>query len=456
MVAPNRTHDDPVAAVTDEARFLHDRSDDFDPLLDAIGDARFVLIGEASHGTHEFYLHRAQITQQLIEEKGFSAVVVEADWPDAYRVNRYVRGADDDRDADAALAGFKRFPQWMWRNRDVLDFVNWLRMHNDAIPRGGANARGQRKCGFYGMDLYSLNTSIAAVLEYLDKVDHAAATRARYRYSCFEDFGEDPQSYGYAASFDLSASCQEQVLAQLREMQERTVHGLKRDGQCAEDESFYAEQNARLVANAEKYYREMFAGHIDTWNIRDTHMVDTIEALTKHLDKTCDAPTKAVVWAHNSHLGDARATEMGQRGEVNVGQLVRERWPGQSFNVGFTTHTGTVTASHDWGEDAELKSVNPSLAGSVERVMHDTGMPNFMLIFNESSRSRAALTEPRLERAIGVIYRPRTERLSHYFQADLPAQFDAIIHVDTTTAVVPLERSAPFRPLAAETYPTGV
>jgi erythromycin esterase-like protein len=437
-------------AIADECRVLHGRGDDFDPLVDAVGDARFVLLGEASHGTHEFYRARAQITQQLIEEKGFSAVVVEADWPDAYRVNRYVRGADGDDDVDSALSGFIRFPQWMWRNEDVLELVRWLRLHNDALPRGAP------KCGFYGMDLYSLYGSIAAVLEYLDRVDPEAARRARYRYACFEHFAEDPQAYGYAAGFDLGKTCEREVVAQLVDLQRRAAELAKRNGQVAEDEYFFAEQNARLVKNAEEYYRQMFAGRVDTWNLRDGHMVETLDALVRHLDRTRGRTTKAVVWAHNSHLGDARATQMGWGGEVNVGQLCRERWGGAVFNVGFTTHAGTVAAATDWGGPVEEKRINPSLPESYERLLHDAGFPDAMLLFREAPRSAEVLSGHRLERAIGVIYRPESERQSHYFVAELPRQFDAVIHFDQTSPVRPLERRAPFVPEEAETYPSGV
>ncbi|HSU66589.1 MAG TPA: erythromycin esterase family protein [Tepidisphaeraceae bacterium] len=439
-----------IKSVEDASRLLHGRDDDFEPLLDAVGNARLVLIGEASHGTHEFYQTRARITQRLIEDKGFSAVIAEADWPDAYRVNRYVRGTNDDPTAERALSGFERFPQWMWRNQDVLDFVEWLRRHNQTA------ARGRPRCGFYGMDLYSLYTSMAEVLDYLDRVDPQAARRARFRYGCFEQFEEDPQAYGYAAAFDLGGSCQEKVVAQLVDMQRHTAELARRDGQVAEDEAFYAEQNARLAQNAEAYYRQMFAGRIDTWNLRDTHMADTIDALLRHLDRTRGEPARAVVWAHNSHLGDARATQMSVGGEVNVGQLCRQRWGRAVFNIGFTTHTGLVAAATDWGGKVEMKQMLPSLPGSYERLLHDVGFENFMLIFGQSPEAAAALAPERLERAIGVIYRPETERASHYFRASLPRQFDAVIHVDVTSAVWPLEAEAPFEPQKAETYPSGV
>ena len=439
-----------IRAIENACRVLHGRDDDFDALLDAIGDARLVLIGEASHGTHEFCQTRARITRELIQEKRFSAVIAEADWPDAYRVNRYALGMNDDPSAERASSGFERFPQWMWRNQDVLEFVESLRQHNQATPRS------QPRCGFYGMDLYSLYTSMAAVLDYLDRTDPQAARRARFRYGCFEQFEEDPQVYGYAAAFDLDARCQEQVVTQLVEMRRHAAELAKRDGQVAEDEAFYAEQNARLAKKAEAYYREMFAGRVDTWNLRDTHMVETIVTLLDHLDRTRGGPTRAVVWAHNSHLGDARATQASERGEINVGQLCRQRWGRQVFNIGFTTHSGTVAAATDWGGEVEMKQVRPSLSGSYERLLHEVGLQDFMLIFNESTQVAAQLADECLERAIGVIYRPETERLSHYFRASLPRQFDAVIHLDTTTAVWPLEKTAPFEAQKAETYPTGI
>ena len=449
-----RNRSDLAGRLARAAHALEDSPRDYDGLLERIGDARFVLIGEASHGTHEFYDVRAQITRRLVEEKGFNGVVAEADWPDAWRVNRFVRGFDDDGDADAALSGFKRFPQWMWRNTVVLDFVNWLRGHNAAVPRG------RPKTGFYGMDLYSLHGSIHAVLEYLDKVDPEAGRRARYRYGCFEDFGEDPQAYGYAAGFDLGKPCRDQVVQQLMELRARAGEYANRDGRVAEDEYFYAEQNARLVKNAEEYYRQMFEGRVSTWNLRDRHMADTLEALSDYLREHCGR-AKLVVWAHNSHLGDARATEVAEQGELNVGQLARERWGAEAFNVGFSTYTGSVTASADWGGAAEFKRVRPGLPGSYEALFHETGPPRFLL----DLRDRRGLAEdllnelrvPRLQRAIGVIYRPDTERISHYFQARLAEQFDAMIHLDETRALEPLERTAEWGGVTeTETYPSGV
>jgi erythromycin esterase-like protein len=421
---------------------------DYDPLLALIGEARYVLLGEASHGTHDFYQARAQITKRLIEEKGFTAVAVEADWPDAYRVNRYVRSTTYDPDANDALSGFKRFPTWMWRNSVVLDFVEWLRAHNDRL------ASGSPKVGFYGLDLYSLHTSIDAVLGYLKKVDPEAAKRAHYRYSCFDHFGEDTQAYGYAASFDISASCQQEVLTQLAELRERAAAYATRDGHVAKDEFFFAEQNATLIKNAEEYYRAMFSGRVDSWNKRDTHMAETLASLVAYLDRR-GQPAKVAVWEHNSHLGDARATEVGESGELNVGQLVRERYGADAMLIGFTTYQGTVTAASDWDAPAELKHVRPALDDSYELLFHKVDIPRFLLNLRDEAIA-PALRAPRLERAIGVIYRPESERLSHYFHARLSDQFDAVLHFDETRAVKALERSAPHSNEVPETFPSGV
>lgn len=454
-----------VAALKANLKLLHDAAhplrgldEDFDPLLEMIGEARCVLIGEASHGTHEFYDARAGITKRLIEEKGFHAVAVEADWPDAYRVNRFVSGANDDRDADRALSGFKRFPTWMWRNRVVLEFIDWLRQRNKGsatVPVAAADVP-PTATGFYGLDLYSLSASIEAVLSYLDRVDPEAARRARQRYACFEDFGEDSQAYGYAAGIGLKESCEDEVVAQLVDLQERAMQYPRRDGRMAEDEFFSAEQNARLVRNAEQYYRSMFRGRVSSWNLRDTHMMETLRALFRHLANRVSRP-RIVVWAHNSHLGDARYTHMGDMGELNLGQLVREDFGRNAVLVGFSTYTGTVTAASDWGEPAECKRVRPGMRGSYEEVFHELKLPAFLLKMRDEPDVHRELRERRLERAIGVIYRPETERVSHYFHAALSNQFDAVIHYDETRALEPLEPSAAWKGgEPPETFPTGI
>jgi erythromycin esterase-like protein len=437
-----------IRAIRENARAVTGSRYDFDPLIELAGNSRFALLGEASHGTHDFYHSRAQLTERLIEEKRFSAVAVEADWPDAYRVNRYVRGRSDDADAVEALGSFRRFPTWMWRNTDVVEFVAWLREYNDALPEGA------RKVGFYGLDLYSLHSSARAVLDFLDKVDPEAARRARYRYSCFEHFGEDTQAYGYAASFGLSKSCEDEAVNQLVEMQKRAGDLASRNGRVDPDAFFMAEQNARLVKNAERYYRSMFSSRVESWNLRDQHMVETLDALVNHLGASS---AKIAIWAHNSHLGDARATEMGDHGEVNVGQLVRQRYGEDAVLAGFTTYSGTVTAASNWDAPAERKRVRPALAGSYEDLFHVTEVPGFSLMLRGADWLSGVLNRPRLERAIGVIYLPESERVSHYFNARLADQFDAVIHLDQTRAVEPLERTSQWQTgELPETYPFAV
>ncbi len=436
--------------VRDAAVPLTGAAGDYQPLLDLIGDARFVLLGEASHGTHEFYRERAQITKRLILEKGFRFVAVEADWPDAYRVNRFVRGQGADADAVDALGGFRRFPAWMWRNADVLDFIGWMREYNDAL------APERPRAGFYGLDLYSMHASIEAVLEYLDKVDPAGADRARHRYACFENFGEDPQEYGYSAGLGLSDTCEREVIEQLLDLQRRAAEYARRDGRIASDEFFYAEQNARLVRNAEEYYRVMFRGRVSSWNLRDRHMAETLEALADYFDAR-EPGAKFAVWAHNSHLGDARATQMGRQGELNLGQLVRERWGNDCRLIGFSTYAGTVTAASNWGGPAERKRVRPALPQSYEGLFHQADVPRFQLTLKDRGKLAHILAEPMLERAIGVIYLPESELASHYFYASLPRQFDAILHFDHTRAVEPLERTSEWNiGEPAETFPSGI
>ena len=425
-----------------------------DVLEDLIGDARVVLIGESSHGTHEFYQARAEITKWLIEHKGFNAVAAEADWPDAYRVNRYARGLGEDSTPEEALRGFQRFPAWMWSNTVVRDFVGWLRWHN-----GRCTADGREQTGFYGLDLYSLHRSTQEVISYLDTVDPQAAARARTRYACFDhSAGDDGQAYGYAAAFGAGASCERQAVEQLVEMQRNALEYLAKDGQLAEDELFYAQQNAVTVRNSEEYYRGMFRGRVTSWNMRDKHMAETLNALMAHLDRHGGAePARIVVWAHNSHVGDARATEVSADGQLTVGQLAREQYGEQSRLIGFSTFSGTVTAASDWGGVAERMAVRPALVGSIEELLHETGKSSFIVPMHDGSLAAKALEVVRLGRAIGVIYRPETERQSHYFHVRPSDQFDAMIHIDRTRALEPLEPTSLWiAGETPETYPSGL
>jgi erythromycin esterase-like protein len=437
-------------AVRRQAHPLTGDHRDYDALLARIGDARIVLLGEASHGTHEFYSERARITRRLIAEHGFVALAIEGDWPDAYRVNRYIGGAREDGDAEEALRGFRRFPTWMWRNAEVLDLVGWLRSHNDGLPPTA------RRAGFYGLDLYSLGASMEAVIAYLDTQDPAAAARARARYECLQPYSGESASYGQAVLLGVSEPCRRRVLEQLVELRHQAGTYVRSDGLAAQDEQFFAEQNASVVANAEEYYRTMFGERAESWNMRDRHMADTLDHLVAHLDRH-GGTARVVVWAHNSHVGDARSTDMAQRGELNIGQLMRERHRGEVVSVGFTTYAGTVTAASEWGAPAERKRVRHALPGSYEALLHATHIPAFLLCPLTAGDSARALREPRLERAIGVIYRPDTERQSHWFAASVAQQFDALVHIDSTRAVEPLERTSTWElGEPPETYPSGI
>ncbi len=405
-------------------------------LLDRIGDARVVLLGEATHGTSEFYLMRARITRELVEHRGFTIVAAEADWPDAARIDHYVR--DLEHPAPDWVA-FTRFPTWMWRNHEFRELVEWMREWNRGLDP-------ERRVGFYGLDLYSLHTSIAAVLAYLDEVDPEAAEVARLRYGCLTPWESDPATYGHAALSGSYRSCEKDVVEMLQDLLDQRLRYLGADGERYLD----AVQNARLVANAERYYRVMYFGGPESWNLRDRHMFSSLRRVLEARGTS----SRAVVWAHNSHLGDARATEMSARGELNLGQLCRERFGGRCYSVGFGTDHGTVAAARNWGEPMEIRRVRPSDSRSYERVCHETGIPRFLLGLRAAGETREALLEPRLERAIGVIYRPETELPSHYFAAHLPLQFDEWIWFDETRAIQPLETHEVAG--LPDTYPFGL
>ena len=433
-----------VELVRDAAEPLPDLADPaFPAFIDRFADARVVLLGEATHGTSEFYRARARITRRLIERHGFRIVAVEADWPDAEAIDRYVRhrpAAAPDRPV------FARFPSWMWRNTDVQDFVSWLREHNAGIQDPRA------RTGFYGLDLYALNASIEAVVDYLERTDPAAAQVARERYGCLTPWQRDPATYGRAALSAGYGACEQEVLAALRELLDKRLDHVGHEG----DEFLDAVQNARLVAAAEQYYRTIYYAGEESWNLRDTHMFDTLEQVLRA--RGPDA--RAVVWAHNSHVGDAAATEMGiARGQLNIGQLARERWGGAAVLIGFGTDRGTVAAATDWGGVMEIKTVRPARRDSYERLCHEAGKEPFLLDLRPghvADELRRELAPPRLERAIGVIYRPESERWSHYFEASLPRQFDAWLWFDETRAVTPLPTAAERSEGAPDTYPFGL
>ena len=411
----------------------------FGRLFDRFADARVVLLGEASHGTSEFYRARDAISRRLVAAHGFTIVAVEADWPDARTIDRHVRHTATRRPEEPA---FQRFPSWMWRNTDVDRFVGWLHAHNRALPVA-------RQAGFYGLDLYSMNTSIQAVIEYLDSVDPDAAAVARRRYGCLMPWSKEPAEYGHMAVTAGYAVCENAVTTMLRMLLSKRLDYAARDG----DDFFDAEQNARLVRDAEAYYRAMYYGAAESWNLRDTHMFRTLQ----HLLDAGGPHSRAVVWAHNSHIGDARHTEMGQlRGELNIGQLCREQFGEQAALIGFGTETGTVAAASNWDEPMEVMRVNPSLPGSVERLYHEAGVPRCLsdLRAGKHPELRERLSATQLERFIGVIYRPHTERWSHYTDAELSKQFDAYVWFEQTHAVTPL--TAEHGRGVPDTWPFGL
>lgn len=416
---------------------------DYQGVLRALRNRTFVLLGEATHGAHEFYSVRAEVSKRLIEDENIAAIAVEGDWPAVYRINRYVRWQSADRSAEEALSGFTRFPLWMWRNKVVQEFIEWLRQHNENLPPA-------RQVGFYGLDMYSLYESVAEVLEYLDRVDPPASTRARQYYNCLSD-GEDEIEVSRLVS--LEPSCEDKIAKQLSQLRERALVYAKEGDPAAEDDQFQAEQNARLVLAAEAYYRNMFNRRKDAWNMRDTHMFETLVNLHEFLSRRLNKPARITVWEHNSHLGDARATSMGAQGQHNVGQLVREKYGEQNtYILGFTTYTGTVTAASRWDGSAYKKQVREALPDSIESVFHGVGETSFFL----PTRGNRLLDEKRLQRAIGVLYLPKTERQSHYMTARMTSQFDAVVHIDTTTALEPLDSSSEWQGGEEQTFPFGL
>ncbi len=417
---------------------------DYDALLHMIGDAQVVMLGEASHGTHQFYAMRAQITQRLITEKNFNAVAIEGDWPDAYQVNRYIQDLHY-TSALQALASFDRFPTWMWRNVPMVEFIEWLKKHNQPQEH-------LAKVGFYGLDMYSLYRSADVIIKYLEKINPQAAAEARYHYSCFDQYRQDPQLYGYAVFSQAIQSCAGDVIEQLKRLQEDTYDWLG-EGKISADDAFYIEQNALVVKNAEAYYRALFMNDKNTWNLRDSHLFDTLKALMKHYELKGIKQPKIIVWAHNSHVGDARATQMSMHGEYNIGQLAKEYFGTKAVSVGFTTYQGTVSAASDWHAPVERKKVRKALVGSYEALFHELQPSDFLYV----TPHKKLLPENLLERAIGVVYLPEAERVSHYFYADIEKQFDAIIHCDTTRAVEPLEKTEIWiTGEVPEAYPSGL
>jgi erythromycin esterase-like protein len=431
------------SALVDAVRTLAqplDRPEELDPLLERVGDARFLLLGEASHGTAEYYTWRARISQRLIQEKGFSFIAVEGDWPDCYRVNRYVKDFPDaGASARDVLHAFERWPTWMWANEEVVALAEWLRHHN-------AHLAADRKVGFYGLDVYSLWDSLYAVMNYLHRSDPSALPAAWRAFRCFEPYGEDVQKYARATAF-VPNSCEKEVVDLLSQLR-RKAPEYSADGR----ESFFAaEQNALVLKNATRYYRAMVRGGPESWNIRDRHMTETLERLMRHHGPEA----RAIVWEHNTHIGDARFTDMADDGMVNVGQLTRERHEGEGVVlVGFGSYQGTVIAGKEWEAPMETMRVPPGREGSWESVLHRAGDDNKLLIFTEAPDE--ALLEIRGQRAIGVVYHPQYEHYGNYVPTVLPHRYDAFLYLDRTQALHPLHIPARKEADLPETYPTGV
>lgn len=428
---------------------INNVAQDYDALLNHIADASVVLLGEATHGTHEFYETRATITKRLIQEKGFNVIAIEGDWPDTYRINRYINNEGDDNSSIEALSDFKRFPSWMWRNHEIVSLIDWLKKYN---------TQSNENISFYGLDVYSLHQSIEIIINQLEKINPESAKIARARYSCFDSYA-NPQEYGHAASLFPDASCQKEAIEQLIELRKKKSDFFKDHALNSLDEKFYLEQNALVIKNAEEYYRSLFdSTPASSWNIRDKHMMSTLNAIIQHKRKINNNECKTIIWAHNSHIGNAQATQMSSYGEINLGQLVKEAYGPEAISIGFTTYSGTVSAASAWGGAVERKFVRPAQQESIEFFFHECPVKNFVLIPNEYPEIYDFFSKDYLERAIGVIYQPATERQSHYFYAQLNQQFDAIIHFDYTHALEPLDKTTEWEQGedVPETFPFGV
>ena len=422
-----------------------------DHVAACLAEKDIVLIGETTHGTQEFYKYRALITRKLIEDHHFNMVAIEADWPDTYQANCYVKGLKEFENELDALSGFKRFPTWMWRNHEVVAFLSWLKKFNDIQPSP------EQKVGFYGLDLYSLHASIEAVLTYLWETDHEAAKRATLRYSCFDHKDKDAQEYGFSTAYGLREGCQEEAVRQLVEL-ERTKYQNYQDDEILTKENFFsALQNARSVKSAEAYYRSMFELPSFSWNLRDRHMFEMLASLINYFNSALRTPAKTIIWAHNSHIGNAAATEMARRKELNIGQLLKKKYGEQAFLLGFSTYKGTVTAAEEWGKSAKSMGVTPALEESWEHIFHQVSTNQFSLFFDKQEVKNALDSiSPKLQRAIGIIYKPETERYSHYFYSNISSQFDGIIHIDATTALSPLDTASLKDEEPPETFPNAL
>lgn len=421
--------DETVDTIRSVAVPFNDISSDLTQIIQELSTKEFILLGGASHGTQEFCQARIEITKQLILHHKLSAIAIEGDWPSAYRVNCYVRWQSDDNNANEALSDFKRFPLWMWRNTLILDFVVWLRNHNKGLPV-------ERQVGFYGLDMYSMYESIGAVIDYLDQVDPEAGKQARIHYECLDHMGGENQ-YGYGVALGYKRSCESDVIAQLVALREKAISYVADGDMASEDDQFQAEQNARLISDAEAYYRQLFDPRINTWTLRDVHMKSTLDDLHEHLSKRLKNPAKIAVWAHNTHVGDARATELVRRSQQNLGQLVRESYTHCCALLGLMTYSGIMTAATRWNAPAQRMLLRPAIDGAVEELLHATELKQFYLALNHGIAD--ALDCSYLTRAIGVTYQPEIEEAKHYLSCRLTEQYDGLLFIDETRALEPLD-----------------
>jgi erythromycin esterase-like protein len=426
-----------------------DSPEEYDSVLKAVGTAELVMLGGSTHGTSDFYMHRAEITKRLIVECGFSAVAIEADWPDAYRVHRFINQSGTDRDATESLGDFIRFPTWMWRNREMVDFIRWLERLN-------SSRAAMDRVGFYGLDLYSLYSSMAAVLGYLDRASPAQAEAARRCYSQFPGFGGGAQSYGFAALSTVAPRHRKDAITELLQLRHGWYESTREHGLLSQDAQFCAEQNARVVADAEEYYRRIFTTVEDGWNLREGHMFRTLMELFEHLKGSRSHPAKIVLWAHNVHVGDATATERANRGETSLGTLARSAFGAKAKRIGFTTSTGTVTAALCWNGEARMQALKVPLANSTEEILSSVNVPEFFLPLTADRAVTALFSTERPQRVIGVVYDPDIERKESYLRTRLAEQFDGIIHVDYSHAVIPLDSEARATRELPETFPSGI
>lgn len=413
---------------------------DLSPLFKKIGDARIVMLGEASHGTHEFYTWRSFISRKLIEEKNFNFIAVEGDWPDCYKINRYIKNYKDaGTNSKDVLQQFKRWPTWMWANWEILELMDWLKEHNSSLPFN-------ERIGFYGLDVYSLWESMEAIMQYLIRVDKKALEIAKEAFECFEPYRkEEGKSYARASQF-VPEICQDEVLTLLKEIQQRLPHY---DGDY--ENAFSTEQNALIAVNAEKYYRAMIRGGPHSWNVRDGHMEETLCRLLELHGKN----SKAIIWEHNTHIGDARATDMADEGMFNIGELARMKHNDKGVVlIGFGTYSGSVIAGRSWGAPMKQLNVPAARTGSWEYLLREASKENKLLIMDDFMT--ATLLENHIgHRAIGVVFNPEYERLGNYVPTILPMRYDAFIFLNETKALHPLH-IIPDGHLVPETYPFGI